>query len=154
FSWRTPESRMHNYLEHALANVHYVKEVRLFGLGPVFLERYRSIGEKFYEDDRRLAVRRSGWALGLSLVATGAFYGCYAFMALGAAAGKITLGEMTLYVVAFRQGQQALQSLLGGIGGLYEHTLYMGNFFSYLGIPEGAGEKVGAFQSANERRGE
>ena len=53
-------------------------------------------------------------------------------MALLAAAGKLTLGNMTLYVMAFRQGQQAFQSALGGIGGMYEHNLYMSNLFEYL----------------------
>ncbi|HVY60467.1 MAG TPA: ABC transporter ATP-binding protein, partial [Planctomycetota bacterium] len=134
FNWRTPESRMHNYLEYALSGVSYVKELRLFGLGPLFLERYKGIGERFYEADRALAVRRAGWAFGLSLVATGAFYGCYVIMAIAAVERRITLGELTLYVVAFRQGQQALHSILGGIGGLYEHTLYMSNYFEYLGI--------------------
>jgi ATP-binding cassette subfamily B protein len=138
FSWRTPASRVHNYLEYVLASVGNVKELRLFGLGPVLLGRYRAIGEKFFREDRALAVRRAGWALGLSLVGTVAFYGCYGVMAVTAASRAITLGTMTLYVVAFRQGQQAFQSILGGIGELYEHTLYMANLFEYLAIPTGA----------------
>jgi ATP-binding cassette subfamily B protein len=56
-------------------------------------------------------------------------------MALSAAAGKITLGEMTLYVIAFRQGQQSFQSVLGALGSLYEHGLYMSNLFQFLAIP-------------------
>ncbi len=71
----------------------------------------------------------------LSLVGTGAFYGCYAGMALAAATARITLGNMTLYLVAFRQGQQAFQSVLGAVGGMYEDTLYMSNLFEYLAIP-------------------
>ena len=39
---------------------------------------------------------------------------------------------MTLYIVAFRQGQQAFQSILGAIGAMYEHNLYMSNLFEYL----------------------
>ena len=41
----------------------------------------------------------------LSLLSTGAFYACYALMALAAAAGKLSLGNLVLYVMAFRQGQ-------------------------------------------------
>src|SRR5258708_9997663 len=55
-------------------------------------------------------------------------------MALMAASGVLSLGNMTLYVVAFRQGQQAFQAALSGIGGLYEHNLYMSNLWDYLGI--------------------
>src|SRR5207247_2473350 len=59
----------------------------------------------------------------------------YAAMALATAAGRLTLGNMTLYLVAFRQGQQAFQSVLGAIGDMYEHNLYMSNLFQYLSIP-------------------
>jgi ATP-binding cassette subfamily B protein len=55
-------------------------------------------------------------------------------MAIGAAAKRLTLGELTLYVVAFRQGQQAFQASLAAIGSLYEDGLYMSNLFSYLGV--------------------
>ena len=134
-NWRSPESRQLNYLEYVLANDEHVKEVKLFDLGPLLLGRYRGLGEKFYREDRVLAVKRSGWALVLSLVGTAAFYGCYLAMALSAATGLLTLGNLTLYLVAFRQGQQAFQSVLSAVGGIYEDTLYMSNLFDYLAIP-------------------
>jgi ATP-binding cassette subfamily B protein len=141
-NWRSPEARRMNYLEHVLANDNYAKEVKLFGLGPVLLDRYKELGETFYREDRRLAVQRAGWAWGLSLLATVAFYGSYAFMAVEAARGLLTLGNMVLYVMAFRQGQQAFQSILSAVGGMYEDNLYMSNLFTYLeGTPEGAAPK-------------
>jgi ATP-binding cassette subfamily B protein len=131
-NWRSPDTRRLYYLEWVLANVRHVKELKLFGLGELFLGRYRTLYDRFYEEDRRLAVRRSAAALAVSLLATGAFYGCYATVALAAAAGAITLGAMTLYLVAFRQGQQAFQSILGAFSGIYEQLLYMSNLFEYL----------------------
>jgi ATP-binding cassette subfamily B protein len=134
-SWRSPESRKLMYLEYVLANDDHAKEVKLFGLGPMLLDRYKALGETFVKDDRDLVVKRTGWSYGLSLLATGAFYGFYALMALGAARGAISIGEMTLYMVAFRQGQQSFQSLLSALGGMYEDNLYMSNLFKYLAIP-------------------
>jgi len=115
-NWRSPESRRLLYLEYVLANDEHAKEVKLFGLGPTLLGRYRTLSEDFYEEDRRLYVQRATWTQVLSLVGTLAFYGAYASMAVLAAAGKLTLGNMTMYVIAFRQGQQSFQSALGGIG--------------------------------------
>lgn len=137
-NWRAPETRKLNYLEYVLANDNHAKEVKLFGLGPLLLERYKSLGETFYQDDKALAIRRTGWAYLLSLLSTGAFYACYAAVALAAAAGRMTLGTMTMYVIAFRQGQQAFQSILSGLGGMYEHNLYMSNLFQYLAIDTSA----------------
>jgi ATP-binding cassette subfamily B protein len=133
-NWRSPESRRLLYLEYVLANDEHAKEVKLFGLGPLLLERYKKLSADFYEEDRRLYLKRAGWTQALSLVATGTFYGAYAAMALMAAAGRLTLGDMTMYVLAFRQGQQAFQSALGAIGNMYEHNLYMSNLWEYLAI--------------------
>jgi ATP-binding cassette subfamily B protein len=133
-NWRSPESRRLLYLEYVLANDEHAKEVKLFGLGPMLLGRYRKLSEDFYREDGRLYVRRATWTQVLSLVGTGTFYGAYAAMAVLAAAGKLTLGNMTMYVIAFRQGQQAFQSVLGSIGGIYEHNLYMSNLWEYLAI--------------------
>lgn len=146
-NWRSPESRRLLYLEYVLANDEHAKEVKLFGLGPLLLDRYRKLAEDFYEEDRKLAVKRAAVTHALSLLATGAFYGAYATMALLAATQKITLGEMTLYILAFRQGQQSFQSMLGSIGGMYEHNLYMSNLFEYLKVAattEGTAKTNGA----------
>jgi len=139
-NWRSPDARRLGYLEYVLANDNHAKEVKLFGLGPLLLGRYRRLGEQFYREDKALAFRRAGWAYALSLVGTGAFYGCYVVMALAAAAGRLSLGSLTLYVVAFRQGQQAFQSILAALGGMYEDNLYMSNLFQYLEIPTAAAE--------------
>ena len=133
-NWRSPESRRLTYLEYVLANDSHAKEVKLFGLGPMFLGRYRGLAEQMFREDRGLAVKRAGWAYGLSLLAVGAFYGAYIAMAIQAARGAISLGQMTLYVVAFRQGQQAFQSILAAIGSMFEDNLYMSNLFNYLAI--------------------
>lgn len=136
-NWRSPDARRLNYLEYVLANDNHAKEVKLFGLGPMLLGRYRKLSEQFFSEDSRLAVRRAGWGYALSLLGTLAFYGAYAAMALRTASGALTLGEMTLYVIAFRQGQQAFQTCLAAIGGMYEHNLYMSNLFAYFAIPTG-----------------
>jgi ATP-binding cassette subfamily B protein len=135
-NWRSPETRRVYYFEQVLASDSHAKEIKLLGLGPLFLGRYKELSERFYQDDVTLAVRRGVLGQLFSLLATGAFYGAYAVMAIGAALGQLTLGNMTLYVVAFRQGQQSFQSVLGAIGGIYEHNLYMSNLFAFLAYRE------------------
>lgn len=134
-NWRSPDTRRLNYVEHVLANDGHAKELKVYGLGETLMDRYTTLGEKFYTEDRALNIRRSGWAYLLSLLATAAFYGCYLVMALAAASGNLTLGNLTLYVVAFRQGQQAFQSCLTAISSMYEHNLYMANLFDFLRLP-------------------
>ena len=136
-NWRAPETRRLSYIEYVLANDEHAKEVKLFGLAEPLLARYRTLGEQFYRDDVQLARKRTVWSYLLSLVGTGAFYVCYVIVTLRAAAGQMTLGTMTLYIIAFRQGQGAFQAALGAIGSMYENNLYMSNLFQFLGIRTG-----------------
>jgi ATP-binding cassette subfamily B protein len=101
------------------------------------LGRYRGLAERFYAEDKSLATRRTVWAYLLSLVSTLVFYGCYALIVVATARGALSLGSMTLYLAAFRQGQQSFQSILTAVGGMYEDTLYMSNLFEFLEIPVG-----------------
>jgi ATP-binding cassette subfamily B protein len=135
-NWRSPESRRLLYLEYVLANDEHVKEVKLFGIGPHLLQRYSALAETFFEEDKKLAIRRAVLTHVFSLIGTFAFYATYAVLAVAAAAVRITLGNLTLYVVSLRQGQQSFQSVLSGIGNLYEHNLYMSNLFSYIELAE------------------
>ena len=135
-NWRSPESRKLLYLEYVLANDEHVKEVKLFGIGPHLLDRYRTLAESFFQEDKKLAIRRAVLTHAFSLIGTLAFYTTYAVLAVAAALSRITLGNLTLYVVSLRQGQQSFQSVLSGIGNLYEHNLYMSNLFSYIELAE------------------
>jgi len=147
-NWRSPESRKLLYLEYVLANDEHVKEVKLFGIGPHLLDRYRTLAESFFEEDKQLAIRRALLTHLFSLLGTFAFYATYALMAVAAALARITLGNLTLYVVSLRQGQQAFQSVLSGIGNLYEHNLYMSNLFSYIELSE-ASERAQSERARN-----
>jgi ABC-type multidrug transport system fused ATPase/permease subunit len=132
FTWRAPETRKQNYLEVLLAREDFAKEVKLFDLGPVFLDRYREIFRELYVEDRALTLRRGAWGFVLGLLSTAAFYGAYAWIAIETIVKRITLGDMTMYLLVFKQGQAALASILASIGGMYEDSLYLSNLYEYL----------------------
>lgn len=135
FRWRSPETRMQLYLETVLAREDHAKEVKLFELGPLLLDRYRAIFRKVFKEDRALTIRRDSWGFFLGLVSTAAFYGAYAWIAVSAVRGQITLGGMTMYVMLFRQGQAAVSASLSAIGGMYEDNLYLSTLYDYLDTP-------------------
>jgi len=135
FRWRSPDTRMQMYLESVIAREDGVKEVKLFQLGPRLLQRYRDIFNKLFVEDRALAIRRDTWGFLLGLVASGAFYGAYAWIVLATIYSRITLGAMTMYLVLFRQGQSSVSSILSAISGMYEDNLYLSNLYEYLAQP-------------------
>jgi ATP-binding cassette, subfamily B, bacterial len=135
FQWRSPDRRMLGYLEIVLAREDHAKEVKLFDLGARLLARFREIFRRIYDEEQRLTVRRDGWGFVLGLVASAAFYAAYAWIAVATIQGAISLGEMTMYLLLFRQGQSAVAAMLSAIGGMYEDNLYLSNLYDYLEQP-------------------
>jgi ABC-type multidrug transport system fused ATPase/permease subunit len=129
FKWRAPETRKQAYLESLLAREDHAKEVTLFGLGPLFLQRYRQIFQVLFREDRDLTLRRGVWGFALGLLSTAAFYGAYVWIVISAVAGRSTLGDMTLYLLVFKQSQAALAANLSAVGGMYEDNLYLSNLY-------------------------
>src|SRR5580658_4848768 len=144
FRWRSPETRMQLYLETVLGREDHAKEVKLYGLGPRLLERYRDIFRRLYREDRALTLRRDTWGFCLGLIGTAALYGGYAWTAVSVVARVITLGQMTMYVALFRQGQSAVSAILAAVGGMYEDNLYLSTLYEYLEtpVPQGTGAAV------------
>jgi len=135
FRWRSPETRMQIYLETVLAREDHAKEVKLYGLGPRLLERYRDIFRRLYKEDRSLTIRRDAWGFCLGLIGTVACYAAYAWIAVSTVRQAITLGQMTMYVALFRQGQSAVSAILSAVGGMYEDNLYLSTLYEYLETP-------------------
>ncbi|MEL7536803.1 MAG: ABC transporter ATP-binding protein [Pseudomonadota bacterium] len=132
---RSPELRRQWYLETVLAREDHAKEVKLFRLGRRLLDRYVGIFAKLHSETRALTIRRETWGLILGLIGTLAFYGAYGWIAIAAVAGSITLGEMTMYLLVFKQGQAAVGANLSAISGMYEDNLYLTNLYEYLEQP-------------------
>ncbi len=146
FRWRAPEARKQMYLETVLAREDHAKEVKLFELGPLLLARYHAIFEDVFAEDRALTLRRGIWGFLLGLVSTVTLYAAYGWIALSAIARAITLGDMTMYFLLFKQGQSALASILSSIGGMYEDNLYLSNLYEFLeheGTAEGGSATEG-----------
>jgi len=138
FRFRSAERRKLLYLEMVLAREDHAKEVKLFHLGSELMRRYKEIFKALFEDERSLTRRQDGWGLMLGLISNIAFYGAYAWIAVATIQGTITLGEMTMYLLVFKQGQSSVSSMLSAIGGMYEDNLYLSNLYEYLEQPASA----------------
>ncbi|HEY9742730.1 MAG TPA: ABC transporter ATP-binding protein [Coleofasciculaceae cyanobacterium] len=132
FRWRSPETRQQHYLETLIAREDYAKEVQLYQLGATMLQRYRDIFNRLYAEDRDLTIRRGFWGYLLGLLSTATFYAAYAWIVVETIFGRISLGDMTMYLMVFRQGQSTFTAALTSIGGMYEDNLYLSNLYEFL----------------------
>jgi ATP-binding cassette subfamily B protein len=130
--WGSRLLRRMNYMVTLVTTDSFAKEVKLFGLGGYFIERYRLIASAFYNSQRSQLVRRymTGFALGnISTIVTTV---TYVYVALLAIAGKLTIGHLSFYTQAASQVQNSIQSILSGFSGMYEHNLYLNNLYELM----------------------
>lgn len=150
---RTPEGRKLNYFEQILTSSNHGKEIKLFELGPHLLSLYRRLASNLMHEDRNLLRDKTVWTCVLSWTSAAAFYVCYAIIVRAAAEHRISIGEMTFYIIAFRQGQGALQTSLTALGTMYEDNLYLAQLFELLSFhPTVPPARLSGSHSRNERR--
>lgn len=129
---RTPERRELDYLRYLGASDRPAKEVQMFGLAPWLVERYRALSLKFYQENKKLTIRRSIVASGLGLVGLLGYYGAYAVILLRAVQGAITLGSLTFLAASFMRSRDLVQRLLNGAGEIYTQSLYLKDLFDFF----------------------
>jgi ATP-binding cassette subfamily B protein len=129
---RTPERRRLDYLRYLGASDQPAKEVQTFGLAPWLVARYRALSERFYEENKRLSVRRGVVATLLSGVGLLGYYGAYAVILVRAAAGAITLGTLTFLAASFLRSRDLVQRLLSGASDIYAQCLYLKDLFDFF----------------------
>ena len=129
----TSQRRELDYLRYVAASNETAKEVQLFGLASWLVERFRALSDEFYEVAKKLAFQRASVTLGLSLIASIGYYVAAVIMILRAIAGTITIGTLTFLTASFQRCRSAMQGLLSGISQIYEQTLYLNDYFEFLG---------------------
>jgi ATP-binding cassette, subfamily B, bacterial len=137
FSWQQDSTAMERrawYYHEILTNSTFAKEIRLFGLGPHFMDWFRDLRKQLREARLRIQRSRSLFELIGQASATIAIFGLLALIAYKTLYGAITLGSMVMYYQAFQRAQASLQEMLTGIAGLYEDNLFISNFYEFLDL--------------------
>jgi ATP-binding cassette subfamily B protein len=143
YQW-TPERRLLDYLRYIGASDVTAKEVQMFGLSPWIIERFRRLSDRFYEENKRLSIRKAFVSTALSLIGTAGYYGAYAIILVSAARGEISLGTLTFLAASFARSRDLIQRLLMVASEIYMQSLYIKDLFDFfntrssISSPEGA----------------
>ena len=108
------------------------KEVRVFGLGEFFLQRFRARRDAALAEMTRVRLTQ----LKMSTVFSGAYAlvlaGGFWYVAAQAGAGHLTPGDLALYLGAVTQAQSSAQLVSGWFGLLYGVLARVRAFFDFL----------------------
>ncbi len=133
--WSSPIRRRMQYLTSLVTADTAAKEVKLFGLGGFFVDRFARLGTLLYGRQRQLVVARNLSYAGWGLITTVVTSLTYLFVALQAIRGQLTIGDIVLFSSALTAAQAAVQSLFRGITSMYEDNLYLQRLRDLLAVP-------------------
>jgi ATP-binding cassette subfamily B protein len=131
FRW-TPERRKLDYLRYVGASDRTAKEVQLFGLSPWLTDRFRTLSTRFYEENKKLSIRKAVVSTGLSLIGTLGYYAAFVIILAQAVSGAITLGSLTFLSGSFARSRSLIQGLLLGASGIYQQCLFLKDLFDFF----------------------
>lgn len=131
----SPMRRRMQYLNDLVATDTYAKEVKLFGLAPFLIRRFRLLADTFYARQRRLITKRYLAGMALASISTLASTATYGYVAFAAVSGRLSLGDMTMYAAAATSVQTSVQALFQGVTGLYENNLYLDILYRLFAVP-------------------
>jgi ATP-binding cassette subfamily B protein len=138
YQWRqrtTTDDRRAWYYDWIMTTAEAAAEIRLFGLGKYFQSSDKSLRGRLRDERLRLVRRQSVAELIASLIALVIMGAALALMVWRTLMNVITLGELAMIYAAFNQGQGLMRTLLENAGQLYGNSLFLGNLFEFLSLP-------------------
>lgn len=149
---QTPEARKSAYFNWLLTGDRPSREIRLFGLGDYFKELFRISFLKQKDEEINIIRKRTTIELVSNVFKASALLITLLFIGRQTINKTISLGEMAMFLLAFRQGMLFIKDLFSSLAGLYEDGLFIGDIFEFLNLKETvtAKEPVAVSQPLNK----
>jgi ATP-binding cassette subfamily B protein len=132
-SW-TPERRELDYLRQTGASDETAKEVKIFGLSEFLINRFETLSDQFYRQNKALALRRAGWGTVFAAVGAAGYYGAYLYIIGRAVQGSISIGQLTFLAGSFARLRGLLEGILSRFSQVADGALYLQDFFEFFQI--------------------
>lgn len=137
---QTALERKSGYMSTLLTTDIHAKEVRSFGLGNHLRKIYTDIRLDLLAGKLKISKRRTYKELMTSTVAAMGFFACIAYIAIGSLQGKTSVGDITLFLVAFPQAFGILQGLSASISALYQNNIFVKSIFELFDLKSSLAE--------------
>jgi len=129
---RSKDRRQLNYYSSLMTNKDMVKEIRMFGLSDVFIDRYNQTFKRYFKGLKRLFVSEGIWHIGLTVLRASANCALFAYIALQVCNGNEQIGDYSLYVTALNQIAAGVATLIATTATIYEGTLFIDNMIEFM----------------------
>lgn len=120
------------YVSSLLQERDVIKEMKIFQLPNFFLSELKGLHEKFYKDNKNLAVKYLGINTLFNVLEGLAFIGILLYIIFETIAKRLTVGDISYYTSAATNFQNAIGGLFRNVVKLFEGSLYISSIFEVL----------------------
>jgi ATP-binding cassette subfamily B protein len=131
---QTPQRRELDYLRYIGASDETAKEIKMFSLSGFIIDRFKALSDKFYTDNKKIAIKRSIWGTFFALLGSLGYYGAYVFIIASTISGALTIGELTFLAGSFRQLRTLLEGILSRFTTVSQGAIFLSDFFEFFEI--------------------
>ncbi len=131
---QTPERRELDYLRYLGASDETAKEIKLFNLAGFVINRFKTLSDKFYTDNSKLAIRRSAWGTFFSVLGSAGYYAAYVFIIIKTVNGQQSVGDLTFLAGSFRQLRTLMEGILTRFAAVSQGAIYLVDFLEFFEI--------------------
>jgi len=129
---RTARRRLLDYLCQLCSSLQSAKEVRMFGLGQFFTDRYSTISSEIYSENKRLATKHAIVGGSLNLISALAYYGAYIVVLLRTLSGAISIGTFSFLTGAFSRSRSGITNTLLQFNDFSQNAMELKELFDFL----------------------
>ncbi len=131
---QTPDRRQLDYLRIVGGSKDSAKELKLFGLGPFLVGRYRTISDRLHLQTVNLAKRKLFFGALLTLLGTLGYYGTYAYVIYRTVMGALTIGQLTFLAGAIAGASTNIQAVFSTFSGIADQALFLTDLLEFFSV--------------------
>jgi ATP-binding cassette subfamily B protein len=131
-SSRTAKRRWTRYFLSLVTGTQSAPEVKLLGLAPLLIGRFRSLLAEFRDADRRLYLHDFAGSSSFAVLTTAAFYLMFARVMQRVVQGALTIGDIALFATVSSRLRATLERLVLASSSAFEQALYIEDLRSFL----------------------
>jgi ATP-binding cassette subfamily B protein len=123
------------YYNRILTSLAFAKEIRLFGTGNFFRERFHNIQKYLHKQKNAIYRKRAIADTIAQIFAISVLFFSFGFVSNMALNGLVSLGTVVLFFFIFQRGYSILKDFFQSVAGLYEDNVFLSDFFEFLNLP-------------------
>ncbi|MGH9679978.1 MAG: ATP-binding cassette domain-containing protein, partial [Candidatus Acidiferrales bacterium] len=131
---QTPSRREMDYLRVIAGSKESAKELKLFGLGPFLVRRFRRLAEKLDGETIGLARRKMIAGTFLAIAGIAGYYSTYAYVIYETVAGRITLGTMIFLAGAIAGTSSNVQAVFSTFSSIADQALFLDDLLEFFRV--------------------